>query len=208
VKRICSSGPLIKGLDIYHGDLITDINQVKASGIQYVMLKAFERSADPRFATRWASMRDHGIIRSAYDFFHPEDNAVSQAKAFCNIVGSLQKGDLCSWLDWEKTGGLATGLDRDAGLVWLQEVEQRQGLTPGVYGGPYFLQALALDRRFSRFPLWLAEYGVNCPLVPAPWTNWAFWQTTESGSVPGIQGGCDKDVFNGTLDQLKLLTLH
>jgi lysozyme len=37
------------------------------------------------------------------------------------------------------------------------------------------------------------------PKIPAGWTTWAFWQYSESGSVPGIQGPVDLDVFNGPL---------
>jgi lysozyme len=39
--------------------------------------------------------------------------------------------------------------------------------------------------------------------VPRPWTDWTFWQDSESGDVPGVEGPCDTNSFNGDLDALK-----
>src|ERR1044071_8592250 len=41
--------------------------------------------------------------------------------------------------------------------------------------------------RSHRYPLWIANYGVDQPLVPKPWgTNeWQFWQFTASGDGLG-----------------------
>lgn len=202
MKTICAQGPVVKGIDIYHGDMISNIGLVKA-GIEYAFLKAYEKTIDSKFKSRWVAMKTAGIIRGAYDFFHPNINPLTQANAFLNIVGSLEVGDLPCALDWESTDGVPSATDRANALIWLQHVEQSTGVIPIIYTGPYFADALKLDSRFGRYPLWVAHYGVSCPLVPSPWVNWTFWQTSESGSVPGISGHCDKDVFNGTLDQLK-----
>lgn len=207
MKRVCAGPNIVNGIDIYKGDSIRDVTLLKPNGIMYAMLKAYEYVEDTRFKDRWESMKEHGILRGAYDFFHPNKDAVAQAKAFCSIVGPLQKGDLPSWLDWETTGGTLTAADKVAGLSWLNEVEQIQGFTPGIYGSSSFLQDLWLDSRFSKYSLWIAEYGVKCPLIPAPWTTWQFWQTTEGKSVPGMSGPCDTDIFNGTMEQLQALCL-
>src|SRR5262249_29965707 len=52
-------------------------------------------------------------------------------------------------------------------------------------------------------PLWVANYTSGCPKIPAPWTNWVFWQYSESGTTPGLTHAVDMDVFNGTFEQLK-----
>lgn len=201
--RVCSTGPLVKGIDIYHGDLISDVTLLKPAGIQYAFLKAYEASVDPRFATRWASMNAHGIIRGAYDFFHPGNDPVAQADAFLKTVGPLGAGDLPPVLDWETTDGAPVGNDREAGYAWLTHVMSATKRTPMIYCGPYFANDLKLDSRFAQFGLWIAEYGPSCPLVPAPWKNWNFWQSTDSGRVPGISAPCDTDVFNGSLTDLQ-----
>src|SRR5262249_59097656 len=55
---------------------------------------------------------------------------------------------------------------------------------------------------FGGCPLWVANYGVTCPSMPTSFSEWKFWQYTDSGSVSGISGAVDLDQFNGTLGDL------
>lgn len=103
---------------------------------------------------------------------------------------------------------------------WIDIVKAQTGVEAGVY--------LSASRTntfggcFSPLPLlWVAdwcgdnictacgditdpstqpEYSYNLP----PWghNNWTFWQYCSTGSVPGISGNCDLDVFNGTHTEL------
>ena len=68
-----------------------------------------------------------------------------------------------------------------------------------------FWNALATDA-FSTYPLWIAEYGVDQPKMPEGWTQWHFWQYSDSGQVNGVAGNVDLDVFNGTVEELKRTT--
>jgi hypothetical protein len=38
--------------------------------------------------------------------------------------------------------------------------------------------------------------------MPSGWDEWRFWQFSDKGSVSGIKGAVDRNVFNGTLDDL------
>jgi lysozyme len=203
MNKVCANGPVTRGIDIYHGDMITDASKLPGQ-ISYAFLKAFEYSVDPLFESRWAAFKARGIPRGAYDFFHPSKDPVAQADAFLKIVGPLDESDLPCALDWESTDGISSKLDRARGLAWLERVEQVTKKTPIIYASPYFLQDLWLDQKFARFPLWVANYGVKCPLVPNPFSMWTFWQTSESGAIDGIRGHVDLDVFNGSLDDLKV----
>jgi lysozyme len=60
----------------------------------------------------------------------------------------------------------------------------------------------AVGTGFSRYPLWVANYGVSCPKMPDGWDQWRFWQSSESGTVSGIDGATDLDTFQGTMDDL------
>jgi lysozyme len=115
---------------------------------------------------------------------------VKQAEFFCGVFGKLGGNDLSPVMDWETTDGVASVNDRENGYSFLNSVEQLSGRTPIIYGSPYFLEALSLDSRFLRFPLWTAHYGVKAPLVPAPWTTWSFWQYSGTGAV-------DLDYYTG-----------
>jgi hypothetical protein len=54
---------------------------------------------------------------------------------------------------------------------------------------------------FSADPMWVAAYGVATPPLPAGWQDWAFWQYTSGGTVPGVDspGTTDLDRFSPTV---------
>jgi lysozyme len=56
------------------------------------------------------------------------------------------------------------------------------------------------DPAFEAYPLWIAHYYVDALSYEGAWH---FWQHTDYGAVPGIDGSVDLNVFNGTLDELK-----
>lgn len=200
LKQVCADGPTTPGIDIYHGDYIEDINKVVASGIKYAFLKAWEYSIDPSFTSRWTAMRNHGIIRGAYDFFHPSRDPVVQAENFLRTMDNSFPDDLPCTLDWEVTDNTPDSVDASNALKWLNYVEAKTRKTPILYMSP---SRMPLDSRFDRFPLWVANYGVKCPHMPHGRSRWDFWQGSEKGRVPGMRGACDTDVFNGDLDALK-----
>jgi hypothetical protein len=43
--------------------------------------------------------------------------------------------------------------------------------------------------------------------MPSGWSDWKFWQDSSTGSVAGIGGNVDTNFFNGTLVQLKAMTV-
>jgi GH25 family lysozyme M1 (1,4-beta-N-acetylmuramidase) len=49
--------------------------------------------------------------------------------------------------------------------------------------------------RLQDWALWIANWGVPAPEVPAPWRWWTFWQYAEGKTV-------DLDRFNGNPQQL------
>ena len=66
---------------------------------------------------------------------------------------------------------------------------------PWVYITPDFAHVIdtAAEPAIARYPLWIANYGVQEPNIPAPWTSYSAWQHTSSGRVPGINGPVDLD---------------
>lgn len=200
LQQVCPSGDTTPGIDIYHGNYIEDINQVIATGVKYAYLKAWEYTLDPSFKSRWEAMRNHGIIRGAYDFFHPAKDPIAQAMSFLATMDSYLPDDLPMALDWEVTDGMTITTDCDNALKWLAYIEQKTGKTPVIYMSSAFMP---LDERFARFGLWVANYNVKCPHVPTGRAGWNFWQGASANLMPGMRGPVDTDVFNGSLDDLK-----
>lgn len=205
--KVPAGSVTVRGLDVSHYQGNIDFHQVKASGQAFVFAKCTEYNADDKYAQNKAGAKAAGLLFGGYHFFHPSRDAKGQADTFLKIA-KLVAGDLLPVLDWESTDGVPSSLDRARGRVWLDAVEKACGKTPIIYGSPYFLQALALDDSFKRYPLWVANYGVSAPLVPAPWKTWTFWQNSDKGNIPGVPGSHeDTDLFNGPLENLKKLII-
>lgn len=208
MKRICSTGKLTKGIDVSHWQPRIDFDQAIKEGIQFVICKATEGTNyfDETFARRRVICKNLKLVFGAYHFFHPNLNPIKQAEFFLSKVGSSYQGELPLILDWETTDNVPAPLDAERGLIFCDHLKKKTGKSPIIYGSPYFLEALhLLDTQVRQYPLWVAHYGVQCPLVPSPWTNWTFWQTSETHKLPGT-GAVDFNVFNGSLEDLIKLT--
>jgi hypothetical protein len=79
-------------------------------------------------------------------------------------------------------------------------VEEKTGKKPIIYTAAFMSSAIGTE--FEGYTLWVANYEATCPLLPANFKAWKFWQFSHSGRVPGIGGDVDEDHFNGTLDEL------
>lgn len=201
MNHVCASGPTVNGYDVSHYQPNLNIHaQMKQRGDAFCFIKATEGIGvvDHLYAAHYRAAKAQGMITGAYNFFHPAMDPIAQAKKMESVIGPLGAGDLGPVIDWEATDGTSVFKDREAGYAFLSEVGNATGKTPIVYTGPYFGQALSLDSRFLKFPLWVAHYGTKCPLVPGPWQHWTFWQFTDAG-------GLDLNIFNGSLEDLKKL---
>jgi GH25 family lysozyme M1 (1,4-beta-N-acetylmuramidase) len=197
----------IKGIDVFHGDnnsATINWSSVKAGGASFAFAKATQSTGfvDPMFAKNWAGMKSAGLVRGAYHFFDPAASASAQASFFLRTVGPVSPGDLLV-LDFETTGGLSDATLASNAMTFLGAVKSATGLTPLLYASSEFLSNFG---PLGAYPLWVADYGPSCPLLPTAWSKYTFWQSTGTGSFPGIAGQVDVDSFNGTLSQLKALS--
>lgn len=199
------------GIDVSHWQGTINWSKVKAAGMQFAFMKATESTTytDTQLATNWAGVQAAGLYRGAYHFARPKvGTAPAQAKYFVSKVGSFQgAGTLPPVLDLEASGGLGVTALRSWTATWLETVEQLTGRTPIIYVSPAFWEHyLGNSTAFTRYPLWIAHYGVTTPRVPGGWPTWTFWQRTSSGTVSGISGNVDMNRFNGTTAQLAALS--
>lgn len=202
MRKVPARGQVVKGIDVSHWDAVINFEDVKLSGREFVIAKCTEYNADKNYSRNRAGALKAGLLFGAYHFFHPGKNPAMQAYNFLNLA-RLEKGNLIPVLDWESTDGLPSAEDRVKAQVWLDIVEKAIGKKPMIYTAPFFARALGLEPFFGDYPLWIAHYGTNAPLIPPPWTNWAFWQHTSKGDVPGIPSPDeDLDLFNGTYLEL------
>jgi GH25 family lysozyme M1 (1,4-beta-N-acetylmuramidase) len=126
-------------------------------------------------------------------------DAHREAKVFIDQVGSLRSGDLLPALDVETPfGGLSKKRLRLWIRTWLDRVVRKLGAKPVIYTNVSSWHATGDTKRFARrgHLLWVANWGVESPAVPADnWDGegWSVWQYTSSGRVRGIKGRVDRN---------------
>ena len=195
-----------KGIDVSNWQKTIDWKQVKDAGYQFAILKATEgvTFVDKTFNTFRQGARDAGLKVGYYHYFHPENPVDQQVKLFCDTVGKAEPDALRLVIDAEDASKWAPyTVDQRVKMVedFLQGVQNRLGTTPkvSIYCSPNFAKdTLGNSPALGKYSLWIANYGVTEPTLPKPWGRWDFWQYTDKGKVPGINGNVDIDVFNGT----------
>ena len=197
----------VHGIDVSHYQGTVDWQQVKAAGNQFAFAKATEGVTllDPELATNWAGMKAAGLLRGAYHFFEPGDDAGQQATFFLGTV-QFERGDLPPVLDVETAP--AAGEDLWRGVqTWLEQVETATGMRPILYLNKSFANENGAPASLAAYPLWLAQYEVELPTLPTGWTTWLLWQYSQSGTVAGVTGSVDLDQLNGPLSGLSALAM-
>lgn len=158
---------------------------------------------DKKFNTNWEGAKKNKMIRGAYHYYRPNENSIDQADLFIKNV-QLRKGDLPPVLDIEKLPKnqsierLKVGLKR-----WLTRVEAHYHVRPIIYTGEKYYDDF-LKEEFSEYLFWIANYNFYREKIN---DDWLFWQFTEKGSVPGIKGNVDVNIYNGDLQQLQFITV-
>jgi lysozyme len=194
-----------QGIDVSHYQGTVSWQQVRTAGIQFAFAKATDGLTwtDPNFATNWAGMKDAGLLRGAYHFFEPADDAAQQAEFFLSTV-QVETGDLPPVLDVETAGASSEALWQGV-QTWLDQVEAATGVQPILYMSPGFANEYGAPSSLAAYPLWIAQYGVDQPTLPTGWAAWLIWQYSETGSVSGVVGNVDRDELNGPITELLAL---
>lgn len=208
---VCGSGPTVKGVDVSYYQGTIDWAAAKADGVEYAFVRVSDGlgTEDTKFDQNWAGTRANGILRGAYQFFRPNQDAIAQANLLLSRMGTLEPDDLPPVIDVEAAGGMGAAQIEAQVRLWIDHVRGALGVEPIIYTGFYFWRDSVGAPDFTSSPLWHAQYtSAECPNIPPPWSDWAFWQFTSTGSVAGIAGNVDVNRFNGTRDQLLAMTVQ
>lgn len=209
---VCPGNSTLQGVDVSHFDGTVDWPTAQAAGVSFGFVKATEGDCfvDPMFGTNWPAMAQAGVVRSAYHFFHASVNPIAAADFHLQTMGPLRPGDLPPALDLEITDGEPADTITTNAIAWLDHVAAATGLLPILYVSPDFVSSTLGNPAGleSHAQLWIADWQVTCPDVPAPFATFGFWQNDSTGTVAGVgTNAVDTDVFNGSAADLAALTL-
>jgi GH25 family lysozyme M1 (1,4-beta-N-acetylmuramidase) len=199
-----------KGIDVSQFQKEIDWGRVEKSGLvdfSIIRAGAGVTIQDPYFARNYAAVKSLGIPFGTYWFLYPKTSSPEEeAEAYVKSVEAA--GGWNGWRpmsDIEQEGAGDLGVDQLTDWMHrhLTHLETLAGAKPVIYSNPSFLKERLRSNEFAEYELWISHYGVAHPTIPAPWKAARLWQHTSCGSVPGIDGRVDLDVFFGTLDELK-----
>lgn len=199
----CTTRKSVPGIDVSHHQGTIDWQQVKASGVEFAIIRLGYRGykdgelyTDEQVAQNLAGARAAGLKIGAYFFSQAvdADEAEEEARLALQILGGTSL-DLPLVYDWEyvsdsaRTAAVDGDTLMDCVRTFCGTVEQA-GFEPMVY----FNQDLAktkLDLDALEYPFWLAMYSDDLKFAH----DVRCWQYTDQGSVPGIEGDVDIDLY-------------
>ena len=194
----------IKGIDISNWSGNIDFSQVASSGVEIVYIQATEGTyyIDPYLHEFYNGAKENGLKVGFYHFFNPGFSPTpnEQAQYFVNALSGLTP-DARLVLDLEETGGLSNYELSNQAVEFLEAVKNISGLDVAVYTYTNFAQTkLNPESGLGNYPLWIAEYGVDYPSGNPIWRdNYAGWQYSDTGNVPGISANTDLDNFKNEI---------
>jgi lysozyme len=181
-------------------DKLIDNNQ-----ISFVFLKATEGTliVDPTYNIRKQELNKRNILCGAYHFFGHRTDGKEQALNFIKTA-KLKKGDLTPVLDIEPHRFFK---DQDwmikQAKAFCKKIRSYYGVYPIIYCSSNFYEKyLKKDFPEDEYVLWIADYRGE------PSVKWLIWQHTDNHRIKGISGTIDRNVFDGSQDDLKKLVLR
>ena len=194
------------GIDVshYQGKINWDTVKTSSHPIEYVFIRATmgKNKKDHQFLQNWKSAKKHNYVRGAYHYYRPSENSTKQFNNFKSVV-KLETGDFIPILDIEKESIFGRKNLRKGILNWLRLAEEAYGVKPMIYTGLSFYNHV-LKGYVDNYPIWIAAYSGKHRVKN---TDWTFHQFTEKVIVNGIREYVDGNDFNGTLEDLKKMTL-
>jgi lysozyme len=194
----------IQGIDVsyWQGDI--DWRKVRAAGVQFAYIKATEGGdhLDPKFRQNWDAAKRAGLARGAYHFIYWCRYASEQAAWFVRNVprdpDALPPVLDLEWHTHSKT--CPAKISRELALkkikIILDAMEAHTGKQPIIYTDPAFHKDV-LQGEFENYHYWLRSVAAEPDKIYRG-RSWAFWQFTTTGTVPGIQGKVDRNIYNGS----------
>jgi lysozyme len=202
---VCPGKSTLLGVDVSTYQGTVDWAKVKASGRAFAITRVGDGlGGDDTFDPNWKGIKAAGMVRGAYQYFRASKDPKQQADILLGKIGTPADGDLPPTLDLETLDGQSASTVVANVKTWLSYVKSKTGRTPMVYTSPGFWPSIG-NPDLSAYVLWVAHWGTTCPSMPSGWSTWAVHQDSDSGSVSGISGAVDTDVFDGdqaALDKL------
>lgn len=196
------------GVDVssYQGSV--DWAKAAQADVKFAILKIIRKDLQPdkQFENNWTGCTAAGVpIQGVYNYSYA--TTVQKAKTDAHRVLEVLNGRRTMvWLDVEDKCQEGIGnklidiINAYAGVI------KGSGYEFGVYTGQSFYNTYIKPYGGVDYPLWIARYGTNSGKLETKYepeiTRMLGWQYTSRGSVNGISGNVDMNVWYGEVTQV------
>lgn len=202
-QSVAGSGVTFTGIKATEANYYTnsyyqsDMQQAVANGlyvIPYVFANPYQGAdINPPPANGTAAQQADdawGVISNA------TDPAYSSSSRMLPLAVDLEPDP---YVSTETNSNECYGLNTGQMVTWIKafidEAKTDTGKTPIIYtSASWWSTCTANSIAFGADPLWVADYGVSSPAIPAGWSHYTFWQNSDSGTVSGVSGPVDVDL--------------
>lgn len=192
------------GIDvsIHQGEI--DWTQVQEAGMEFVMIRLGYRGygtgkimEDANFRTNLEGAKAAGLDVGVYFFSQAVNPAEAREEAefVLSVLGQTEL-EMPVVYDWEyideeaRTAEVDRRTLTDCSLAFLQRIEESD-YTPMLYYNTHQVRKLLHLRELEQYDCWLALYSDQ---MTFPYRI-RMWQYTCTGTVPGIEGSCDINLY-------------
>ena len=200
----CTAGPSRRGIDVssHQGDI--DWERVRAAGFDFAFIRIGYRGysvgdifPDERARENLAEAKAAGFHVGVY--FYAQAISIEEAREeaqWCLDFLADEQLHLPVVYDWEyvspsaRTGGMDRKTLTECAQAFCTIIENA-GYQPMIYFNNHVSRDLLDLEELSEYPFWLAQYKDQ---MDYPYQV-DFWQYTESGRIPGIEGDVDIDLM-------------
>jgi GH25 family lysozyme M1 (1,4-beta-N-acetylmuramidase) len=225
------------GIDVSQNQGNINWTKVKNAGFVFAYIRASwgdgrnpeYKYTDDNFQIYIKEAKQKNLFVGPYHIAYPDPyendeqflkEAEDEANHFLKIAGDyITYGYLRPALDIEPKNvehltkiHLAMWIDK-----WMTTVYEKTGVEPVIYfNSNAIIEKDLAAESLAKYDLWISQYPkpqAHTKTVPNRepnfkiWYKWSFWQYSEEGIVPGVQGNnegyVDLDLFNGNVNDLK-----
>lgn len=191
----------VLGIDVSKHNGNIDWNAVKASGVNYAIIRCGYRGSatgvlveDPKFKANIQGAINAGLKVGVYFFTQAvnEVEAVEEASMTVSLIKNY-KISYPVFLDVESANGRGDAIDtatRTKVINAYCQTIRNSGYTAGIYANKTWLTGKMNLGALSGYKIWYAQYAA----APTYSGHMDIWQYSCKGSIPGIKGDVDLNI--------------
>ena len=182
------------GIDVSQWQGYVDWSKVKASGIDYAIIRAgygkCSWQEDPKFDVNMKGAQEAGLDCGTYWYSYAltVEEAVEEAEACYEVIKDYDFTYPVYFDIEDPSQSHLSTVQTSAIIEAFCTTLQSKGYYVGLYSYANLLSTKVFSTVLEKYPVWVAHYGVEAPDYAG---QYGMWQYTSTGWVDGINGNVD-----------------